>query len=241
MRALGLAGLSVTMPHKAAVADHLVGRERRRRLSDTARRAPSTAWWPTTVAWSGTTPTGPASWRRCAPTPAFDPAGRRVRRAGRRAGRPGRVMLALAEAGAAEVVVVNRTAEPGRPTAAALAGSAGRSRGRRRPTWPTVGLGRPGRQRHLGGHGRRRSVPFDPGLLGCTPASWWPTSCTSPVDTPLLARPRPARSGASCSDGLGMLVHQAAVAFERWTGPNGPRARGSDGCTSRRAALPPAR
>ena len=37
-----------------------------------------------------------------------------------------------------------------------------------------------------------------------------------PLETPLLWR-RPAR-GATAVGGLGMLVHQAALAIERWTG-----------------------
>jgi len=36
-----------------------------------------------------------------------------------------------------------------------------------------------------------------------------------PADTPLLAAARAA--GASATNGLGMLVHQAALSFERWT------------------------
>jgi shikimate dehydrogenase len=37
-----------------------------------------------------------------------------------------------------------------------------------------------------------------------------------PLETPLLRAARVA--GAPAIDGLGMLVHQAAVAFESWTG-----------------------
>jgi shikimate dehydrogenase len=51
-----------------------------------------------------------------------------------------------------------------------------------------------------------------------------------PADTPLLAAARAA--GANATNGLGMLVHQAALAFERWTGVAAPldvmRAAASD-------------
>ena len=41
-----------------------------------------------------------------------------------------------------------------------------------------------------------------------------------PMETPLLAAAR-AR-GVPCANGLGMLVHQAALAFEQWTGVDAP-------------------
>jgi shikimate dehydrogenase len=41
-----------------------------------------------------------------------------------------------------------------------------------------------------------------------------------PMETPLLAAAR-AR-GIACANGLGMLVHQAALAFELWTGVDAP-------------------
>ena len=50
------------------------------------------------------------------------------------------------------------------------------------------------------------------------------------METPLLAAAR-AR-GVPCANGLGMLVHQAALAFELWTGVDAPL----DGCARRRAA-----
>jgi len=41
-----------------------------------------------------------------------------------------------------------------------------------------------------------------------------------PMETPLLAAVRAA--GVPCANGLGMLVHQAALAFEQWTGEAAP-------------------
>ncbi|HNH96256.1 MAG TPA: hypothetical protein PLY51_11865, partial [Microthrixaceae bacterium] len=41
-----------------------------------------------------------------------------------------------------------------------------------------------------------------------------------PTETPLLAAAR--REGSKTANGLSMLVHQAAVAFEHWTGTAAP-------------------
>ncbi|MFI5045571.1 MAG: shikimate dehydrogenase [Acidimicrobiia bacterium] len=52
-----------------------------------------------------------------------------------------------------------------------------------------------------------------------------------PMETPLLAAAR--SQGIACANGLGMLVHQAALAFELWTGVDAPieamRAAAEDG------------
>jgi shikimate dehydrogenase len=43
-----------------------------------------------------------------------------------------------------------------------------------------------------------------------------------PMETPCLAAAR--SRGIRAANGLGMLVHQAALAFERWTGVDAPLA-----------------
>jgi shikimate dehydrogenase len=43
-----------------------------------------------------------------------------------------------------------------------------------------------------------------------------------PMETPFLAAAR--SHGIRAANGLGMLVHQAALAFERWTGVEAPLA-----------------
>jgi shikimate dehydrogenase len=60
--------------------------------------------------------------------------------------------------------------------------------------------------------------PVDPDLLH--PGQHVVDLIYHPVDTPLLAAARAA--GASAANGLGMLVHQAALAFEWWTGVDAP-------------------
>jgi shikimate dehydrogenase len=53
-----------------------------------------------------------------------------------------------------------------------------------------------------------------------TPSQFLVDTVYHPVETPLLAAAR-AR-GVPCTNGLGMLVHQAALAFELWTGVDAP-------------------
>jgi shikimate dehydrogenase len=60
--------------------------------------------------------------------------------------------------------------------------------------------------------------PIDTNRLD--PAQFVVDTVYHPVETPLLADAR-AR-GVPCTNGLGMLVHQAALAFELWTGVDAP-------------------
>jgi shikimate dehydrogenase len=62
------------------------------------------------------------------------------------------------------------------------------------------------------------TVPFDPGLL--RPGQVVADLVYHPLETPLL-RAAAAR-GAHAVDGLGMLVHQAALQVEGWTGGEAP-------------------
>jgi shikimate dehydrogenase len=61
-------------------------------------------------------------------------------------------------------------------------------------------------------------VPLDPAALG--PGHVVVDLVYHPVETPLLAAARAA--GARTVDGLGMLVHQAALQIERWAGRPAP-------------------
>ncbi|HEX2192088.1 MAG TPA: shikimate dehydrogenase, partial [Acidimicrobiales bacterium] len=119
MRALGIEGLSVTMPHKDAVAAAVD------RLSPTARAlgAVNTVVRRADVL-EGHNTDGAGFLAAVRDDEGFDPAGRRCLVLG--AGGAARaVVKALADAGAAEVVVVNRTASRAE-AAAALAGPVGR-------------------------------------------------------------------------------------------------------------------
>lgn len=201
MRALGLGGLSVTMPHKDDVADavdeldpaaaalHSVNTVVR--LADGRLRGHSTdgAGFVASLAEAGA-----------------DPMGRRVVVLG--AGGAARAVVdALGRAGAAEVVVVNRNADRA-TTAAALAGPVGRvgsaadvADAELVVNATSVGMG-------------TLELPLDPGLLraGQVVADL----VYHPLETALLAAARAA--GARVVDGLGMLVHQAALQQELWLG-----------------------
>lgn len=200
MRSLDIRGLSVTMPHKAAVAQ-LVDE-----LTDDAARLDAVncvRWRDGTLVGDNTD--GPG-FLASLDDAGVDVAGRRCVVLG--AGGAARaVVLALARAGADEVAVVNRTPDKARD-AAALAGAGGR-----------VGVASDVATADLVvnatsiGMGDDR-LPLDPDLLreGVAVADL----VYQPLTTPLLAAAR--ERGAAAIDGLGMLVHQAAIASESWTG-----------------------
>jgi shikimate dehydrogenase len=204
MRILGLAGLSVTMPHKqdaARVVDD---------LSDTARRLDAVnCIVPRGGRLRGESTDGAGFLAALGRSTGFDPAGRRCMVVG--AGGAARaVVLALAEAGAADVVVVNRTASTG-AAAAALAGAAGRLGS----TDDVDAMDLVVQATPVGMVGvHPGEVAFDPGLLheGQVVADL----IYHPSPTPLVMAAR--RQGARAVNGLGMLVHQAALAVELWTG-----------------------
>jgi shikimate dehydrogenase len=146
----------------------------------------------------------------------FDPSGKRCLIIG--AGGAARaVTLALADAGAASVVVVNRTATKALDVAA-LAGPVGR-------------VGDLGGSATALAENAELIVNATPmGMTGTgTMGDGWLISPTllqaGQVAADLVYAPRPtpwlaaaADAGATAVDGLGMLVHQAAAQLELWTG-----------------------
>jgi shikimate dehydrogenase len=206
MRALGLGGLSVTTPHKDDVA----------RLVD--ERGPDVE---ALGAANCVVPLGDGRLRgentdgdgfvANLREQGIEPGGLRCCVLG--AGGAARsVVLALSRAGAAEVVVVNRTPAKAE-AAAALGGDLAR-----------VGVPADVADADLIvngtsiGMGDDRSVPFDEGLL--RPGQTVAELVVHPVRTALLAAAE-AR-GLATVTGVGMLVHQAAIAFEHWTGVAAP-------------------
>jgi shikimate dehydrogenase len=210
-RQLGLRGLSVTMPHKDAVAGLV---ERRSPLAERLGAVNCVTFGPGPTLGDNTD--GPGLVAALRHGGRFDPEGRRCLVVG--AGGAARAVIAgLADAGAVEVVVVNRS--PGRGARAAeLAGPAGR-------------LGEPQdaadcdllvNATPLGMVGTAGAgageLPVDP--------SWMRKGqlvvdlVYRPASTPWLVAAR-AR-GAETANGLGMLVHQAALQLEAWTGVDPP-------------------
>ena len=210
MRALGIDGLNVTMPHKSDVAgavDRLTPAAAALGAVNTVTRGPRRD----ELVGENTDGAGFIDALRI--DEGFEPAGRRCVVVG--AGGAGRaVVRALAEAGAAAVTVVNRTADRA-VAAAALAGAAGR-------------VGQPGdaadadlivNATPLGMRGEDGpDLPLDPAGLG--PGQLVVDLVYHPAVTPLVDAAR-AR-GAAATNGLGMLIHQAAHTIRIWTGEDPP-------------------
>jgi shikimate dehydrogenase len=205
MRALGIAGLSVTMPHKEdtfRAVDELSAAARAMQAVNCVQLLDGRL--------VGHNTDGDGFVDSLRADAGVDPMGLRVSVIG--AGGAARsVVEALARAGAADVAVVNRTPERA-AQAALLAGS----------------VGRPGALGDIGeadlvvnatsvGMGTRE-LPLDPSSLrrGQVVADL----VYHPLDTALLVAARSA--GARAVDGLGMLVHQAARQFTLWTGLPAP-------------------
>jgi shikimate dehydrogenase len=210
-RALGVRGLSVTMPHKDAVAALV---ERRSALAERVG-AVNCVVLGAGPSWGDSTD-GPGLVAALRRGDHFDPDGRRCLVVG--AGGAARaVIVGLADAGAGEVVVVNRSADRG-ARAAALGGPVGR-------------VGEPGDATRCDlvvnatplGMGANREAerpewPIDPALL--VKGQCVVDLVYDPPVSPWLAAAR--RRGADTSNGLGMLVHQAALQVGLWTGQDPP-------------------
>ena len=217
MRRADITGLSVTMPHKADVAA-LVDE-----CNEVARRLGAVNCIVNRDGQLlGTNTDGQGFVASLARGADFTPAGRRCLVVG--AGGAARaVVLALAEAGASQVAVLNRTPERA-ATAATLAGAVG----------SVVSAGEAARD---------EAVRFADLVVNATPfgmAGASPEGATPWLVAPELLRagqvaadlvyvPRPtpwlegaAAAGAIPVDGLGMLVHQAAAQLVLWTGQPAP-------------------
>lgn len=209
-RALGLRGVSVTMPFKEAAASLLD------RVRPTAQRLGAVncvVVEPGGLVGENTDGDGFLdALRRGA---GFDPSGRRCLVMG--AGGAARaIVLALSDAHAAEVVVVGRSSDRA-AQAAALAGTAGRTgepsdAGDADLVVNATPLG-------MAGTAFAGALPpVDPTLL--RPDQLAVDLVYAPRTTRWLAIGR--AQGAMTLDGLGMLVHQAARQLELWTGAVAP-------------------
>jgi len=208
IRALGIGGLSVTIPHKAAalaaVDDATAAASAIGAVNTVVRRDDGSLLGDNTDG---------AGFLASLAEEGFDPNGRACAVLG--AGGAARAVVhALAGAGAAEVTVVNRTASRAE-SAAELAGAVGRvgaaaDVGRVDLVVNATPIGLAGAD--PGG------LPIDPRLLG--PGRLVVDLVPNPAVT-LLMREALDR-GARVAGGLGMLVHQGALAFELWTGRPAP-------------------
>ena len=211
MRVFGLAGLSVTMPLKEEVAAAVD------ELSDDAAALGAVNCVVPVEGLSGRLrgeSTDGEGFVRSLRDAGFDPSGARCAVVG--AGGAARaVVVALARHGAARVAVANRTAERAQ-RAAELAGGVGAVLG---PVDLAAELGAVdlvvnATSVGMGGSGSPLSAD------GLRSGQVVADLVYQPVRTPLLESA--AAAGCRTVDGVGMLVHQAALAFQHWTGLEAP-------------------
>ena len=210
VRALGLAGLSVTMPHKAAVAAAVDHRTEQAEVLDAVNCVVVEGG-----RLVGHNTDGDGFLDGLRHDTGFDPAGRSTVVIG--AGGAARaVVLALARAGAAEVAVVNRTAARAE-VAAGLAGPVGRvvlsdelsdtvAAADLVVNATSVGMTDDG------------ALPVDPESVAVGAIAV--DLIYHPPQTAWLAALR--GRGIEAHNGLSMLVFQAAHAFRLWTGSEAP-------------------
>lgn len=212
VRSLSIEGVSVTMPHKAAVLASLDTMS-----DDVAALGAANCVSRRGSALHGDNTDGPGFMDALRIDEGIDVDGQRVAVVG--AGGAGRaVARALAEAGAV-VTILNRSAD-----AAALAASV---------AGPSARVGTPGdladaavvvNATPLGmgvvvsTTGAPEPMPFDVALLGA--GQIVVDLIYHPVHTPLLLAAR--SQGLRSVNGVGMLVHQAAHAFRHWTSEEPP-------------------
>lgn len=211
IRVLGIEGLSVTMPHKAdaaAACDELRGDAARLRSVNCVSRGPGR-----TLVGESTDGEG---FIRSLREEGHDPSGRRALVLG--AGGAARaVVLALAQAGASVAVSARR--------AEAAADAAALTDGIEAVEWPAVADAARARDLvvnatpiGMSGGDETGTLPFLPGHFG--PGQVVADLVYQPRRTALLELA--AAGGAATVEGVGMLVHQGAIAFERWTAREAP-------------------
>lgn len=209
MRTLHLGGMSVTMPHKADVAGAVD------RVTPQAARLGAV----NCIAWDrgelvGHNTDGPGFVDSLELEMGEAVQGQRCVVLG--AGGAARaVILALAEAGASEIVVVNRTSAKAL-AAAELAGSVGRV-GEVADT-PRADIVVNATSIGMAGTPSAGATPVPAAELGAGQVV--ADLVYHPHRTPLLMAAEHA--GARCVGGVGMLVHQAAHQFRLWTGRDAP-------------------
>jgi shikimate dehydrogenase len=206
MRALGIAGMSVTMPHKAEVIPAL---DDVTPVADRLGAVNSIGWQGRRLVGDNTDGDGLVTALRH--DEGFDPVRRRCLVVG--AGGAARaVVLALADAGAAEIVIANRT-RANAEVAAALAPAVARVGSADEADAVDVIVNATPL-----GMGDDTTLPVDPARLGA--GQLVVDLVYHPATTPLLDAAR--SRGAVAVNGLGMLIHQAARQFRRWTGEEPP-------------------
>ena len=207
--ALGFRGLSVTMPLKSVVLGAV----------DEVSATAQTLGAANTITFrdgrtQGDNTDGEGLLRALRASAGWNPAGQHVAVVG--AGGAARAAIfALGQAGVGSIAVINRSARSA-ARAVALGGPAAHIG--RDEDIATAGLVVNATPVGMNGTEAAGLTPFDPALLHTGQVVV--DLVYHPLETPLLAAA--ARAGAVAVDGLGMLVHQAALQFELWTGLDAP-------------------
>ncbi len=200
---LGLGGLSVTMPHKTDAA---------RACDALTPAAAALASVNTVVPRADGTLLGDSTdgegFLRSLADAGLDPAGRTVVVLG--AGGASRAVVAALVDRGARVQVAARRREASEALAAAVRGVTAADWPGPEPVAADVVV-----NATPIGMGEDPALPVEPAS-----DQWVVDLVYHPLETPLLRRARAV--GAPTVDGLGMLVHQAALAFEQWTGVPAP-------------------
>lgn len=214
VRALGLAGLNVTVPHKERIIPLLDG------ISERARRigAVNTVYWETDELRGDNTDA--EGFLRDLRRLGLLPKGKRAVLLGS-GGSARAVAWALCEAGLAHLTIANRT----RRRAAALAGSI-RKAGGSATALPLSAAFDPDTLRSADLVVNATSLGLDGRAFPALPLGATPRGClcydliyaAQPTSFVRLAR----RAGRPAADGRGMLLEQAGLAFHRWTGRRAP-------------------
>lgn len=209
MRSIGIAGLSVTMPHKESI----IGQLDRVTPRAEALKSVNCVYWDNGEM-VGDSTDGPALVASLEEEIGESVGTKSVVVLGT-GGAARAIVLALSDAGAGEVVVVGRS-EEAVATTVSLASSVARpgtlhEAGKADIVINATNVGMTGTA------GEARS-PLEAELLSSGQFVY--DIIYHPLTTPLMNEAR--RAGASTSNGIGMLVHQAAKAFTVWTGLEAP-------------------
>ena len=208
MTTLGIEGLSVTMPHKADIAaavDELTPEAERLGVANTVFRRGSTL--------VGHSTDGDGFVRSLDVDHGVGIGGRRTLIVGT-GGAARSIIEAMGRAGPAEIAVVSRSVERAR----AVIGLADAARVGSMDDVAKADLVINASPVGMGGGIDPSGVPVPVELLGADQVVV--DIVYQPLQTPLLEAA--GRAGAATVNGVGMLVHQAALQFERWTGHEAP-------------------
>jgi shikimate dehydrogenase len=216
MRAFGMRGINLTIPHKVAVMQHLDEISPEAAIIgavNTVRREGDRL--------IGENTDGKGFLRALRVDAGIEPKGKRVLIFG--AGGAARAVAAeLALAGASSITVVNRSVERGRAMVADLRGTTGANMAFEpwRGTWSVAASDDLiVNATSIGLYPDAGAMP-DVDFSGASPDALVADVVFNPPETTLLRAAR--RHGLRTLDGLSMLVYQGVIGFELWTGRKAP-------------------